>query len=62
MASKMTTPDIAFWSTVLMVRTGWFDVLNEAAFALERLEDDPLPKQLHSGDRGREIEHQGAMA
>ena len=57
----MTPLDIAFWSTVLMVRTGWFDVLNEAAFALERLEDHPLPKQL-SDDRGREIEHEGAVA
>jgi hypothetical protein len=62
MASKMTPLDIAFWSTVLLVRTGWFDVLNEAAFALERLEDHPPPKQLHSDDRGREIEHEGAVA
>jgi hypothetical protein len=58
MASKMPPLDIAFWSIVLMVRTGWFDVLNEAAFALERVEDHPLPKQLHSGDRAREIENE----
>jgi hypothetical protein len=62
MASKLPPLDIVFWSTVLMVRTGWFDVLNEAAFALERLEDHPLPKQLHSNDRDHEIEHEGAVA
>jgi hypothetical protein len=62
MAAKMTPVDIAFWSTVLMVRTGWFDVLNEAAFVLERLEEDPIPKQRHSDDQGREVEHEGAVA
>jgi hypothetical protein len=60
MASKMPPLDIAFWSTVLMVRTGWFDVLNEAAFALERVENHPLPKQLHGGERGRENEDECA--